>query len=130
MGLGLVKVEAGWSFGQSAIPSPYSHSSNLNEATMFMLIRPPDRYKVHTQGEGGPRHPVWNWIGILFVLGALWLISALVGCSSSQKEYIVDYAQGKDATAKGSHDRPCRTEVHCRMLADRDGVRSYWMVHQ
>ena len=50
---------------------------------MFMLIRHPDRYKMHTQGEGGPRHPVWNWIGILFVLGALWLISALVGCSSS-----------------------------------------------
>ena len=86
---------------------------------MFMLIRHPDRYKMHTQGEGGPRHPVWNWIGILFVLGALWLISALVGCSSSQKEYVVD------ATAKGSHDRPCRTEVHCRMLADGDGVRSY-----
>jgi hypothetical protein len=52
-----------------------------------------------------------------------WL--SLGGCSLSRTEYVVDVTRGNDAIAKGSRDRPCRTEVHCRMLADGDGVRSY-----
>lgn len=60
----------------------------------------------------------------------LWLILLLIGCSSSRKEYVVDYARGNDVTAQGSRERPCQTEMQCRMLAERDGVRSYWMVYQ
>ncbi len=33
-------------------------------------------------------------------------------------------------TAEGSRARPCQTELYCRMLAEREGVRSYWMVYQ
>ena len=69
------------------------------------------------------------WYSGALVLGAvLWL--SLGGCSLSRTEYVVDVTRGNDAIAKGSRDRPCRTEVHCRMLAERDGVRSYWMVYQ
>ncbi len=95
-----------------------------------MFIRPRDRHELHTRYAGGPRHPVWSWIGIFFVLSTLWLILALVGCSSSRKEYVVDYSRGNDMTAQGSRERPCQTEMHCRLLAERDGVRSYWMVYQ
>lgn len=64
-------------------------------------------------------------------LGALlWLILSLIGCSSSRKEYVVDYTRGNDVTAQGSRERPCQTEMQCRLLAERDGVRSYWMVYQ
>jgi hypothetical protein len=80
--------------------------------------------------EGSPTHPGWSGIGIVFVLCAVWLILVLLGCSSSQKEYVVDYARGNDVTAQGSRERPCRTEVQCRTLAERDGVHSYWMVYQ
>ena len=67
----------------------------------------------------------------LFVLGALLLlILQLIGCSSSRKEYVVDYTRGNDVTAQGSREHPCQTEEHCRMLAERDGVSSYWMVYQ
>ena len=98
---------------------------------MFMFIQPQDRHEFHTRYEGGPGHPVWSWIGIVFVLGALWLILSLIGCSSSsRKEYVVDYTRGNDMTAQGTSERPCQTEVQCQMLAERDGVRSYWMVYQ
>ena len=60
----------------------------------------------------------------------LWVMLLLVGCAGSQKEYVVDYTRGNDVTAKGSRERPCQTEGHCRMLAARDGVRSYWMVYK
>ncbi len=86
---------------------------------MFMLIHAQEGHRLHTG---------YKWV---LALGALLLlILQLTGCSSSQKEYVVDYARGNDVTAKGSRERPCQTEVHCRMLADRDGVRSYWMVYQ
>lgn len=68
--------------------------------------------------------------GVLALGVVLWLILSLVGCSSSRKEYVVDYTRGNDVTAQGSRELPCHTEVHCRMLAERDGVRSYWMVYQ
>ena len=94
-----------------------------------MFMQSQDRHEFHTQYEGGPRHPVWSW-SIFFVLSALWLILALVGCSSPRKEYVVDYTGGNDVTAQGSRERPCQTEMHCRILAERDGVRSYWMIYQ
>lgn len=68
--------------------------------------------------------------GVLAFGVVLWLMLLLVGCSTSRKEYVVDYARGNDKTAQGSHERPCQTVRHCQMLADRDGVRSYWMVYQ
>jgi hypothetical protein len=65
------------------------------------------------------------------VLGALLgLILSLIGCSSSRKEYVVDYTRGDDVTAQGTRERPCQTVVRCQVLAERDGVRSYWMVYQ
>jgi hypothetical protein len=87
-----------------------------------MVRQPQDR---HTRYEGSPRHPGWSGIGIVFVISALWLILSLTGCSSSPKEYVVDYARGNDVTTQGSRQLPCHTEVQCRMLAERDGVRSY-----
>ena len=68
--------------------------------------------------------------GVLALGALLWLILPLIGCFSSRKEYVVDYTRGNDVTAQGSRERPCQTEGHCRMLAERDGVRSYWMVYQ
>jgi hypothetical protein len=68
--------------------------------------------------------------GALALGALLWLILSLIGCSSSRKEYVVDYTRGDDVTAQGSRERPCQTEVHCQVLAERDGVRSYWMVYQ
>lgn len=95
-----------------------------------MFITPQQGPQYRAGSEGGQRHPGWSGIGIVIVLCALWLILSLIGCSSSQKEYVVDYTRGNDVTAQGSRERPCQTEVHCRMLAERDGVRSYWMVYQ
>jgi hypothetical protein len=83
-----------------------------------------------TRDEEDPRHPGWSGIGIVLILCAVWLILSLMACSSSRKEYVVDYTRGNDVTAQGSRERPCQTAVHCRMLAERDGVRSYWMVYQ
>ena len=68
--------------------------------------------------------------GVLAFGVVLWLMLLLIGCSTSRKEYVVDYARGNDKTAQGSRERPCQTEGHCRLLAERDGVRSYWMVYQ
>lgn len=68
--------------------------------------------------------------GVLALGALLWLILSLSSCSSSRKEYVVDYVRGDDATAEGSHERPCQTEIHCHTLAERDGVQSYWMVYQ
>ena len=68
--------------------------------------------------------------GVLAFGVVLWLMLLLIGCSTSRKEYVVDYARGNDQTAQGSRERPCQTEGHCRLLAERDGVRSYWMVYQ
>lgn len=65
------------------------------------------------------------------VFGALFVaILSLVSCSTSRKEYVVDYTRGNDVTAQGSRELPCHTEVHCRLLAERDGVRAYWLVYQ
>ncbi len=97
---------------------------------MFMFMKPQDSQEFHPRHEGGPRNPAWSWVGIVFVLGGLWLILALVGCSASRKEYVVDYTRGNDATTQGSRERPCQSDVHCRRLAERDGVHSYWMVYQ
>lgn len=97
---------------------------------LIMFMKPQDSHEPRSRYEDGPRNPAWSWVGIFFVLGALWLILSLIGCSASRKEYVVDYTRGNDITAKGSRARPCQTEVQCRMLADREGVRSYWMVYQ
>ncbi|MGC4098626.1 MAG: hypothetical protein QM706_16055 [Nitrospira sp.] len=76
-------------------------------------------------------HELHNGYKGALALGmVLWLILLLPGCSSSRKEYVVDYTRGNDATAQGSRERPCQTEGYCRILAERDGVRSYWMVYQ
>ncbi len=68
--------------------------------------------------------------GVIGLGAVLWLVLLLIGCSTSRKEYVVDFTRGNDKTAQGSHERPCQTVKHCQMLADRDGVRSYWMVYQ
>ena len=86
---------------------------------MFMCIQPHEGQELHTR-----------YRGALTLVAGLWLILSLIGCSMSPKEYVVDYARGNDVTAQGSRERPCQTEVHCRMLAEREGVRSYWMVYQ
>lgn len=82
---------------------------------------------IHTPaGQGLHR----RYVGIL-ALGVLaWLMLLLIGCSTSRKEYVVDYTRGNDKTAEGSRERPCQTVKYCQVLADRDGVRSYWMVYQ
>ena len=86
---------------------------------MVMVTQPQKDQGVHAGYKGA------------LALGALvWLILSLSGCSSSRKEYVVDFARGNDVTAKGSREHPCQTEKHCRILAERDGVRSYWMVYQ
>ncbi|MFY4729952.1 hypothetical protein [Nitrospira sp. BLG_2] len=86
---------------------------------MFMFMQPQDGHVFHACHKNA------------FAFGAmLWLFLSLVGCSTSRKEYVVDYSRGNDATAQGSRERPCQTEGQCRMLAERDGVRSYWMVYQ
>lgn len=86
---------------------------------MVMFIPPQEGQGLHTRYHGA------------LALGAvLWLILSLIGCSSSRKEYVVDYTRGNDVTAQGSRERPCQTEGRCRILAEHDGVRSYWMVYQ
>ena len=86
---------------------------------MFMSIQPQEGHELHTRYKGALA------LGVL-----LWLILSLIGCSVSRKEYVVDYTRGNDVTAQGSRERPCKTEIQCRILAERDGVRSYWMVYQ
>jgi hypothetical protein len=68
--------------------------------------------------------------GALALGALLWLILSMSSCSSSPKEYVVDYTRGNDSTAEGSRERPCQTEVQCHTLAERDGVQSYWMIYQ
>lgn len=82
---------------------------------------------IHTHAGHGLHN---GYKGILALGVMLGLMLLLVGCSASRKEYVVDYARGNDKTAEGSRERPCQTVKHCQMLADRDGVRSYWMVYQ
>ncbi len=79
---------------------------------------------VHTQAA----HGFHKYKGVIALGALLWLL--LIGCSTSRKEYVVNFTRGNDTTAQGSHERPCQTVKHCQMLADRDGVRSYWMVYQ
>jgi hypothetical protein len=98
---------------------PISIHSYEREAAMFMCRQPHERQERHTR-----------YHGALTLVAGLWLILSLIGCSMSRKEYVVDYARGNDITARGSREHPCQTEVHCRMLAEREGVRSYWMVYQ
>lgn len=86
---------------------------------MFIFRQPQEGHKLHT-----------GYHSALALGSLLWLILSLIGCSSSRKEYVVDYARGNDVTAHGSRELPCHTEMHCRMLAERDGIRSYWMVYQ
>ncbi len=86
---------------------------------MFMFIQSQERPVFHA-----------GYKSALALGAVLWLLLSLIGCSSSRKEYVVDYSRGNDATAQGSRERPCQTEGQCRMLAERDGVRSYWMVYQ
>jgi len=93
--------------------------SHEKETTMFMVTQPQEGQERHTE-----------YFGALALGVFLWLILSLIGCSSSRKEYVVDFTRGNDVTAEGSRERPCQTEVHCRVLADRDGVRSYWMLYQ
>ena len=68
--------------------------------------------------------------GVLAFGVVLWLMLLLIGCSTSRKEYVVDYARGNDNTAKGSHERPCQPVRHCQMLAERYRVGYYLMVYQ
>lgn len=86
---------------------------------MFMFIQPQEGHMLHI-----------GYKGALALSVVLWLILSLIGCSVSRKEYVVDYTRGNDVTAQGSRERPCQTEMQCRILAERDGVRSYWMVYQ
>lgn len=81
---------------------------------------------VHTQAA----HGFHKYKGAIALGALLWLVLLLIGCSTSRKEYVVNFTRGNDTTAQGSHERPCQTVKHCQMLADRDGVRSYWMVYQ
>ena len=81
---------------------------------------------VHTQAA----HGFHKYQGVIALGALLWLVLLLIGCSTSRKEYVVNFTRGNDTTAQGSHERPCQTVKHCQMLADRDGVRSYWMVYQ
>jgi hypothetical protein len=81
----------------------------------------------HTQaGHGFHR----GYKGLLTLGVVLCLMLLLIGCTTSRKEYVVDYTRGDDKTAEGSRQRPCQTVKHCQMLADRDGVQSYWMIYQ
>jgi hypothetical protein len=76
-------------------------------------------------------HGLHSWYkGALALNALLWLILSLSGCSSSGKEYVVDYTRGNDSTAEGSRERPCQTEMQCQKLAERDGVQAYWMIYQ
>lgn len=84
-----------------------------------MFIQPQEGHGFHA-----------GYKGALVLSALLCMILLLPGCTSSRKEYVVDYARGNDVTAQGSHERPCQTEMQCRMLAERDGVHSYWMVYQ
>jgi len=84
-----------------------------------MVTQPQEEPALHT-----------GYLGALALGPLLWLILSLIGCASARKEYVVDFTRGNDLTAEGSRERPCQTEVRCRMLAERDGVRSYWMVYQ
>jgi hypothetical protein len=86
---------------------------------MFMVTQPQEGQGFHS-----------GYTGALALGAVLWLILLLTGCSSARKEYVVDFTRGNDVTAEGSRERPCQTEVYCRTLAERDGVRSYWMVYQ
>jgi hypothetical protein len=79
---------------------------------------------IHNQAS----HGLHKYKGVVALGAVLWLM--LIGCSASRKEYVVDHVRGNDTTAQGSPERPCQTVRHCQMLADRDGVRSYWMVYQ
>jgi hypothetical protein len=81
----------------------------------------------HTQAGHGLHR---GYTGVLALATVLWLMLLLIGCSTSRKEYVVDYTRGNDTTAQGSREHPCQTVRHCQVLAERDGVRSYWMVYQ
>lgn len=104
---------------RSLVSTPVLIHSEEREEMMAMLIQPQKGHGLHTRYQSA------------LALGALlWLILPLIGCSSSRKEYVVDHTRGSDMTAEGSLERLCQTEGRCRILADRDGVRSYWMVYQ
>lgn len=76
-------------------------------------------------------HEFHTWHkGVISLAGLLWLILSLSSCTSSRTEYVVDFTHGNDSTAKGSHEHPCQTEMHCHTLAERDGVQSYWLIYQ
>lgn len=95
-----------------------SHAQG-KEAMMFTCMQPQEDHGFH------------SWYSGVFTLVAwLVLILPLSGCSSSHKEYVVDYTHGNDSTAEGSRERPCQTEAQCQTLAERDGVQAYWMVYQ
>jgi hypothetical protein len=86
---------------------------------MFTFMQSQEDHGLHSGYKGVLTLGVW-----------LLLILPLSGCSSSHKEYVVDYTHGNDSTAEGSRERPCQTEAQCQTLAERDGVQSYWMVYQ
>ena len=86
---------------------------------MFTFMQPQEDHGFHS-----------GYKSVLTLGAWLLLILPLSGCSSSHKEYVVDYTHGNDSTAEGSRERPCQTEVHCQTLAERDGVQAYWMVYQ
>ncbi|MGE0644091.1 MAG: hypothetical protein AB7P24_10495 [Nitrospira sp.] len=81
------------------------------------------------QSHKGDESDHWHQ-GALALAGLLWLILSLSACSSARKEYVVDFVKGNDVTAEGSREHPCQTELQCQTLAERDGVRSYWIVYQ
>lgn len=89
------------------------------ETTMFMVTHPQEGQGFHS-----------GYKGALSLGALLWLILSLIGCSSAGKEYVVDFTRGNDVIAEGSREHPCQTEKHCRTLAERDGVRSFWIVYQ
>jgi hypothetical protein len=119
-GLDLVTAKARWKPDAAAYGQhPIHIHSYWKERTMGMFIHTQADHWLHT-----------GYKGVLALGVVLWLMLLLIGCSASRKEYVVDYTRGNDKTAQGSRERPCQTEGHCRLLAERDGVRSYWLVYQ
>lgn len=59
------------------------------------------------------------------------VLAILVGLTScaARTEYYVSEREGDDQIADGSKHAPCSTAAHCRVLAERDGVQTYWLLY-
>ena len=70
----------------------YSHARG-KEAMMFTFMQSQEDHGFHS-----------GYKGVLTLGTWLLLILPLSGCSSSHKEYVVDYTHGNDSTAEGSRN--------------------------